>query len=249
MYDSQGQRPTMSEPVELKFRIDAFTPETIPMATLAAFLRDLAMILGEQHSVHFDRLEPGSTTAVARIENEALPSVIKRTQSVRMNEGPADAMRAKRNVEKRLVEHNANGAELLDHEGARILHFRGRGTAQEIYGPVRQQGELIGGVVMIGGINDPVPVHLLDGERVHVCEAKLDVAKRLRPLLFETPIRASGYGVYYRNNQGEWERSLFRIADFERLDPASFTSVIEQMRHVKAEWLELPDPLSTIRDE
>jgi len=239
----------MSEPVELKFHIDAFSPDTIPLTTLVGFLRDLATILGEEHSVHLNRLEGGSTTVVARVDHEAVPAVIRRTQSVRMNEGPADALRAKRNLEKRLIEHNAMGAELIDHEGARILQFRGRTAPQEVYGPVRQPGELIGGVVMIGGVSQPVPVHLLDGERSHLCEAKMDIAKRLRPLLFENPIRAIGYGIYYRNDQGEWERTLFRISDFEPLDPAPFASIIEAMRTVKSEWLEGPDPLSSLRDE
>lgn len=239
----------MSDSVEIKFQIDAYSPATIPMDTLAAFLTDLAAILGERHAVHFDRLEDGSTTAIARIDREAASTVLKRTHSVRMNEGPVEAIRAKRRVEERLIKHNASGADLLDAEGAKILHFRGRGSPQEVYGPVRQPGEVIGAVILIGGMNDPVPVYLRDVERIYICESKIEVARRLRDCLFEAPIRATGYGVYFRNDQGEWEMQRFRISDFERLDPSAFSAVLDQMREVKSPWLEGHDPLAAFRDD
>lgn len=240
----------MSEQVELKFHIDAFTPDTIPMRTLVDYLRDLSVILGEFHSVHFNRVEGGSTSPVLRVDVEALQAVRNRANAVRMNDAPMDAILAKRRLEKRLTEHNASGADLLDFKsGERILHFRGRGSPQEVYGPVRQAAELIGCVMMIGGISDPVPVHLRDVDRNYVCEAKLDVAKRLRAHLFETPIRASGYGTYFRNDQGEWEMQKFRIADFETLDPTGFVGLLEEMRKVKPAWLEGADPLAVFRDD
>jgi hypothetical protein len=239
----------MSDHVELKFHIDAFSPETIPMKTLVEFLGDLAQILGEHHSVHFVRLEGGSTTPVVRINREAVPAVFRRANAVRMNEGPEDAIKAKRRVERRLIENNAVGADLLDDAGAKILHFRGRGSPQEVYGPVRQLGELIGAVIMIGGMNDPVPVHLRDGDRTYICEAKIEVAKRLRDCLFESAIRASGYGLYLRNDQGDWEMQKFRIIEFDLLDSATFASILGEMRQVRSPWLEGPDPLSAFTED
>ena len=239
----------MSKPVELRFHIDAFTPATIPMSSLAAYLTDLATILGEPHSVHFDRLEGGSTSPVVRIDSEAAPAVLKRVQAVRMNEGPVDALRAKGRVEKRLAEHNAGNAELTDESGTRILLFRGREAAQEVYGPVRQAGEIVGTVIMIGGKNDPVSVHIEDGERAYVCEAKREVARRLAAHLFDCPVRVSGYGKYFRNDQGEWEMQEFRISDFEPLDPAPIGSILEKMRAIRPKWLDSADPLSTLRDD
>ena len=53
----------MGSPLELKFHIHAYTRDTIPMWRLAEYLSDLATILGEKHSVHFDRIERGERDA------------------------------------------------------------------------------------------------------------------------------------------------------------------------------------------
>lgn len=46
---------------EYVFWIDAYTPATIPMERLAEYLTALAKMLGHGGSVHFNRLEKGST--------------------------------------------------------------------------------------------------------------------------------------------------------------------------------------------
>jgi hypothetical protein len=44
-------------PVEYVFRIDAFTPDTLPMARLAEYLSALAKLLGHQEHTHFVRVD------------------------------------------------------------------------------------------------------------------------------------------------------------------------------------------------
>jgi len=48
---------------EYRFKIDAYTPDTMPMSRLAEYMRELSEMLGEPSAVHFERLEPGSTAA------------------------------------------------------------------------------------------------------------------------------------------------------------------------------------------
>lgn len=226
--------------VEFKFHIDAFSPDTIPMQVLAEFLQDLSIVLGEPHAVHFNRLEGGSTSPVIRVESEAHPAVVGRVHQVKSNDAPDDAMRAKRRIEKRLVQYNAQDADLLADDGARILHFPGRGAHREpVYGPVRQPAELIGVVIMMGGKNDPIPVHIRDGARVHTCVAKLDVARKIKPFfLTDEQVRVTGDAKHYRNEQGIWELQEFRISDCQALDGATFGEVLEEMRRVDGQWLD-----------
>jgi hypothetical protein len=61
-------------PREYRLRIDAFTPETLPMSRLAEYMADLATLLGEQERVHFARLENGSTALVHTIECHSVKS-------------------------------------------------------------------------------------------------------------------------------------------------------------------------------
>jgi hypothetical protein len=44
---------------EYTFRIDVFTPETMPMARLAEYLAELSKLVGHSQSTHFDRVAPG----------------------------------------------------------------------------------------------------------------------------------------------------------------------------------------------
>ena len=55
-------------PVEYVLRIDAFTPDTMPMARLAEYLGALARLLGHAEHTHFVRLEEGSAKLVHRVD-------------------------------------------------------------------------------------------------------------------------------------------------------------------------------------
>jgi len=49
--------------------VEAYTPETIPMARLAQYMQNLAAMLGHDAAVHFETLKPGSTQIVSRIDH------------------------------------------------------------------------------------------------------------------------------------------------------------------------------------
>jgi hypothetical protein len=51
-----------------QFYIDAFTPETIPMARLADYMASFAELLGHCEYVHLEKLKPGSLAVTARAE-------------------------------------------------------------------------------------------------------------------------------------------------------------------------------------
>ena len=68
---------------EFRFTIGAFTPSAIPMARLAEYMADFAVLLGNEKSVHPGGLEEGSTVLVAKVEWEAEPKVRERLHLVR----------------------------------------------------------------------------------------------------------------------------------------------------------------------
>ena len=84
----------MTDHREYKFRIEAYTPDTLPMERLAEYMADLAKVLGEPASVHFVRLDPGSTVLVQKVDEEAEPKVRQRVQKVHSGDGPPDALLA-----------------------------------------------------------------------------------------------------------------------------------------------------------
>lgn len=237
----------MVQPVEFRFEIKAYTPETIPMERLARYLSNFAKVLGETHSVHFVKLEGGSTVALANVDWEAAPKVRKRITDLRVNEGPKEAVEAKRAIERDLALDNAEYGNLLDQEGSRILHFPGAKRATEPeYGPFNQPGTVDGIPIMLGGHNDPVPVHLDDRGVTHLCYASREVAKSIGVHLFTTPIRTSGIGSWFRGTDGTWTMRRFTIQSFIELRRDSVADATARLQSIDAAWKKLKDPLSTL---
>lgn len=98
---------------EYRFQIDAYTPETIPLARLSQYLNDLARMMGESANVHLARIEKGSTVPVIRVDREAEPKVRERLRAVKFNEGPLEARKAYKEINRKLIQDNAN-AVLID---------------------------------------------------------------------------------------------------------------------------------------
>jgi hypothetical protein len=240
----------VNQPIELKFHIRAFSKATMPMNRLVEYLADLSVILGEKHGVHLDRIEDGSALPVIRVDPESERKVVQNVYRARTNDAPKEVREAKRRMELRLVVDNAPSAELEDHtRGLKLLEFRGRSAFQEPWGPIRQSGELTGWVIGIAGKEDRVTVRLQDGDGPTLtCHAKRDVAKKLRPFLFENkPVRVHGYGKWTRDDQGEWHMEDFLIAGFKPLSSAPLREVLNELRAIGSDWLDGPDPLGELK--
>ena len=234
--------------VELRFKINAYSPTTMPMVRLARYLDNLATVLGETNSVHLVSVEEGSTVPVLTVDWEAYPKLRQRTNEVRNREGSTYVLKARRAIEDDLAADNAESAELVDEQGARILHFAGIARIQESeYGPFSQPGTLDGVPIVIGGKNDPVPVHLETAEkRVHDCLASRDLAKRIGKHLFTTQLRVSGVGRWVRDREGDWKMKSFRIHDYTELRSESIADATRRLQSIDAGWKERHDPLGDL---
>lgn len=121
----------MSKEYRYRFAIDAFTPETLPMARLAEYLADLAKLLGQPEHVHFDAVQSGSAVLAPWVDRPAVPKVKAQLHAVTIGEGPPEAMKAYQSIDRRLAADNAIGV-LSDDEGAHIIRFRGREIPQPL---------------------------------------------------------------------------------------------------------------------
>ena len=231
---------------EYRFIIDAYSPDTIPMARLAEYMGELATLLGEPHAVHFVRLENGSTALVHAVEHEAVPKIRARVQCVKHQEGPADAQRAYDALNRRLSDDNATGR-LVESGGANVIEFPGRERLlEQVYGPFSQSGHLVGIVILVGGESDPVPVHLDDGGRVLNCRAKRTLAKELARHLFDAPVRVEGLGRWVREADGRWALRNFSISSFEELEDQPLQTVVGRLQAVGGRWKGNPDAIADL---
>lgn len=240
----------MPKPRVYTFKINAFAPDTIPMSRLAAYLSDLATLLGEYDSVHFVKLKKGSTGILHSIQYEAEPKVRERVNAVRYRNGPRDAMNAARNIDKRLAADHASGR-ILEPAGSKIIEFPGwKRFSQPIYGPFNQPGIVDGVPIRVGGEEDIVPVHLEEpGQERHICQANRAVAHNIGAHLFTAMIRAEGIGRWYRDADGIWIRKDFTIQDFKVIDETTpLSQVVEKLRAIPSEIREVEDPLAELEE-
>lgn len=239
----------MAKAKKLVFRLDAYSPATIPMERLAEYLGYLAKLLGEEPSVHFVKLAKGSTKVICRVQREAVPKVDDRLARVRSGEGPSEARRAAREIDLMMRKDNASGR-LEEEDGAEIIPFPGnRRIPEQIYGPFNQPAVVDGFVVRIGGTSKQVPVHLLDrqGEEI-IGHTSREVARDLARHIFGEEIRCIGTGRWYRDDEGVWLRRDFTIASFETLDNRPLGEIVKDLRAVESNgWRDRADPWADLR--
>ena len=231
---------------------ESFTPDTLPMWRLAAYMSDLADLLGEKPSIHFVQIESGSAVLVQDVDHAAYPKVRTRVHAVKRGDAAPDAQRAYDSLDRRLAADNASGA-LMEGQTAlqtpgRVLEFPGRTKVVELeYGPITQAGSLQGSVIVVGGESDPVPVHLQDGDTVHICRARRQVAKGLAGHIFGCAVRVSGNGRWLRDSTGVWVMRSFQITSFAVLEDSTLSTVVAKLRQIPGKWKEKPDSTGVLR--
>jgi hypothetical protein len=238
------------EQVEYRFRIDAFSPDTMPMERLAEYMAELAKLLGSQQSVHFVRLEPGSTVLVEKIEHEAVPKVRDRVHGVKHRDAPEDAIRAYDTINRKLREDNGSASLETDVESqvSKVIEFPGKNrTPLEKFDSIYQRGVVDGVLIRIGGRDETVPVYLEEGKKLHICNANRTVAKLLAPYLFAGALRASGEGKWNRDDFGNWVMERFTIHDFKQLDETPLREIVGNLRKIESPFRSMKDPLGEIK--
>lgn len=235
-----------------RLSIDAYTPETIPMATLARYMESFAHLLGQEHGVHFDGLEQGSTQLLGRVDREEVPKVRNRLDEVRRGEAPLDAMQSFDQIDRLLAADNAIGALFEDEQGetAEIIAFPGRNRPTPVrFGPFNQEGSLDGFLVSIGGVDKTISLQLQNGEIKYTgCETNRDIARQLGKHLFE-PVRIHGTGRWFREEDGAWTLKRFRVQSFELLRNEELKGAVEQLRAVEGSgWDQMEDPVAALED-
>jgi hypothetical protein len=221
------------------------------MERLAEYLTNLAKMLGEPASVHFVRLDSGSTVLVQKIDEEAEPKVRHRVRMLGSGDGPADALQAYKNINRLLLDDNAIG-ELSDDRGVNVIDFPGRELGEPVtFGAFNQSGSLDGRLIRIGGVRDQVPVILQASDGRHFkCRASRESAKTIARYLYGPELRVHGEGRWYRDKTGAWQLDRFTIGSFDVLGDEPLSAVVARLRDIQGgEWQEMEDPWAELERE
>lgn len=243
----------MKDDKRLIFYIDAYSPDTIPMAKLADYMADFAALLGKENAVHFAGLQEGSTKIAARVEFEDFPKVTTRLHDIRRGNLTKDTAKIFSQIDARLANDNAVGRILIEEgvgEPAELLAFPGRTREKpQSYGPFNQDGHLDGLLIAVGGKDESISVRLQNGDITYTnCETNRTLARELGKHLFE-PIRIHGTGRWVREADGKWTLMRFRVHRFEVLGTESLRDTVSALRAVRGSgWKKIKDPLAELED-
>jgi hypothetical protein len=233
---------------EIRFHIEGTTPHQLPMARLADYLLELAVLCGSKKHVHFLRVETGSAPLVMEIDQEYEEKISERVRRASFNKGSKEAIRANMTLRAMLKEDRL-WAEFKTDNGDIFASFPLVKTKkEETFGPFWQEGSLEGFVVRLGGIDDTLPVHLVYEGRVYICNASREIVRKLGPRIWGSPVRVHGKGKWYRNEQGLWEMQYFDIHSFEDLESTTLSDAISRLRAIPDnDLLSLKDPFAEIQ--
>ena len=230
--------------------IDAYTPETIPMARLAQYMQNLAAILGHEAGVHFETLLPGSTQLVTMVDHEDVPKIRTHLAQVKSGEGSPEATKAKTELDRMLAEDNASGFVYEDGDiGAQIIDFPGiKKPRPTTYGPFSQEGALDGILISVSGADQTVHLQLQNGDIKYTgIDTNRDVARRLAKHMYD-PVRIFGVGRWFRDNDGNWLLKRFRVDRYDVLAQDDLKTAVKKMREVGGNaWGEIESPLDALR--
>lgn len=232
---------------EITFRIDSWTPETIPMERLGEYLVELGRLYGESASVHFKKLKRGSTVIVSAVSEPAVPKVEKRLAQARQVQAPADVVRTYRRIDQMLAEDNAVGAVRFGRSN--VVPFPGREREKPVdYSLVREEGFIEGELVRLGGIDKSVHLQLQDGETLYTnIVTNRETARELGRLIFGPVVRLWGAGAWRRAAEGTWALDSFKVGRFEVLSDRDLTAVVADLQAVSGNaWHLEQDPIEAL---
>jgi hypothetical protein len=238
-------KKTSKSDLLVSFKIDAFTPETMPIDRLAKYIAKFAELLGNENNVHFLRVGRGSCVLEATVDSTALPKLRERANKINDGSAPKLALRARHELNELLAEDNAVGEVILS--SAKVIQFPGRrGLPKEEVGPIARPSSIDGNIWSIGGKDETINVQLRNQDQDFRCVVSVGLARRLAPYLFGKKVRLTGVGQWYRTD-GTWKMKSLTVSDFNELDDSTFE---ETLGHIRAVFSGLsPDDFAKTMEE
>lgn len=234
-----------SSPFE--FHIDAFKPDTLPMRRLADYLLSLSHLIGEQPSVHFEKVAEGSAVLAWSVEPNAAGKV---RENIRQSQDRSSTNHKYfKELNELLRKDNAVG-KLQDKQTGEVIPFPGRTLKKPTPIKIREPGHVDGILVKIGGADTSAHATLEHPDFLSShCDMDRALAKDLAGYLYGPMLRLHGDGVWLRNEEGTWVLEKLYAKSFEVLRDSSLAEVLTSLAAVPGnQWKDLPDPIGAWKD-
>jgi len=234
----------MAERDELLFEID-IPARTLPMARLAQYVAELAMMLGQEDHVHLVEIRESSTVLVPFVDDIAFQKVQKQILAVRNGSAAQKTMRRYEAIDNWLADDGASA--VLRGAYGTVLQFPGNSNkpVSEDLGPVVEPWSFDGEIIQIGGRDETISVYLRDRHEAPViCTTTRDKGRLLAHFIFQQ-VRVNGQATWIRANN-KWKRTHFYIDSWSELTERSLESTIQQLRDVPTPNIDKIDPFAIL---
>lgn len=236
----------MAERDEFLFEID-IPVRTLPMARLAAYVADLAMMLGQEEHVHLIEIRESSTVLVPIVDEIAFQKVQKQVISIRNGSAPKTTMKMYDAIDSKLAEDSASA--VLRGAYGTVVQFPGNSNkpVSEDIGPVIEPDTIDGEIIQIGGRDETISVYIREKHETPViCTTTRDKGRSLAQLIFQQ-VRVKGQATWVRANN-KWKRTHFYIDSWSELTERSLESTIQQLRDVPTPNIDKIDPFAILAE-
>lgn len=228
---------------EIIWVLEGRTPDQIPLARLAEYMQQLAILLGQMADVHLSRVEEGSTRIVTSLPSGGPAQRAQaRVYAVRDRRAPADAMRAFSRINAMVAEDR--GPARITFGSAIVLRFPGAAKEPFRVVTMRDHAVITGRLyALIEESSGQVKARIRPRSRETyvACTADEVIGRRLRNF-FQDIVRVEGVGEWARSENGEWQCTALKIKDVQAVRDLSLRDAIDKVRAIEADWPE--DPLA-----
>ena len=225
------------------FKIEDFTPESMPFGRLVEYYLEIKRMLGVADNLHLVDVVESSHGSAFKIDRNHETALARRLMEINDGTAPKSAANARDAINAMLREDGTSGS-FYDSNGVNVVPFPGKLSAEISQIRVRGAASFVGELYHIAGTKDDAKVRIsTDAYGVVFCATSKDVAKALRDFLFED-VKVSGRGMWAKTEDGKWDIDNFIIADFAPVKKESLRQSVDRLRGMRIDWPD--DPLGEI---
>ncbi len=235
----------MNDAKHYTFRIQKFTPETMPFGRLVEYYAEIKKMLGVADNLHLTDVSESSHGNKFRVDFNYETALQTRIAELNAGTAPKTAANAQDTLNA-MLKADSTSADFVDDMGQNVIVFPGKGLDSQSSIRMRDAATFVGELYHIAGTKDDAKIRInTEAYGVVFCTTTREIAKALRDFLFED-IKVSGRGTWTRDELGVWDIDDFSITDFAPVKRESLRESVDRIRAVGINWPE--DALAELRD-
>jgi len=232
----------MTSKARYTFKIEGFTPETMPFGRLIDYYAQLKQMLGHPEHLHLVNIFESSHGTCLAVDGDTRKRVDERLLKIRDGSAPQTALRAREQINLMLQEDGTSG-EFFGPDGENVIPFPGTRADEDVIYSIYDEAVFSGEVYHIAVSKNEVKLRVAtDTFGVVFCVAPRKMGVELRAFLDER-LQITGRGTWKRTSDGAWAVSDVTITDFRPVQK-SLRETVDKLRALNMDWPE--DVLSEI---